>query len=601
MRLNVAKEMQIEFKAVSNIDELFQAFKLVYQQYLKFGYTQPRPAELRFFLRDLLPVSQCFVAMLDGEVIGTAASVQYSKIGLPCSNSFQPEIENLRAQARSLMESTKFACIANERGLEARNAGRSEVASRLLKLLFDWCEQIGCDDWLIVINPKHVPYYRDDLGFEVIGQERVCPHVRSAPGVLLRLDVKAIKSGLAPISSQTEELFLSHRTQHRIGAPARALEEQIAVFGLCDPHQFLNSSASETQMLFEHYPALLDLNEKLTKLNQDLGITTEQAERLRRLYIEHDPASMLVSHSKADVFSLKQELENFFLPLSMRVQRVKMNLNWQIHSDVPDLLGLDLFAMLCALLATVDDSIKAAPPYSEIMVEVSIDKKLYLTQFDKPSDLMLNSSKETNCSELLSLSSPTYKTFDLQFSIRGGVARVSNRCRQALNVLAGHAWLSNRHRIDTCCEMRIPAIQVSQDPELANPFNLSEKYKALLKARRARNKNVLLLEQDLINKKIVQHCLSSRGHLVHSQLDSLFKIDDKHHKFDIVIVDRQVSSSFINAIREHDRNTGQRTPILALGHGFTVSSEIRDQIDDSIPTPISPARFLATLDHVVGN
>ena len=43
-------------------------------------------------------------------------------------------------------------------------------------------------DFLIEVNPRHMLFYQRMLGFELFGEEKICPRV-NAPAVLLRLDL----------------------------------------------------------------------------------------------------------------------------------------------------------------------------------------------------------------------------------------------------------------------------------------------------------------------------------------------------------------------------------------------------------------------------
>jgi hypothetical protein len=116
----------------------------------------------------------------DDTVIGTITVGFDTGDGLLVDELYGEEIDKLRQQGLRVCEFTKLAI--DHKGASKRMiAGLFQVAS--LYAVRIW----GYTDIVIEVNPSHVPFYQRMLGFQPLGEERVCPRV-GAPALLLRLD-----------------------------------------------------------------------------------------------------------------------------------------------------------------------------------------------------------------------------------------------------------------------------------------------------------------------------------------------------------------------------------------------------------------------------
>jgi len=61
----------------------------------------------------------------------------------------------------------------------------------------------GASDLFIEVNPRHAPFYRRKIGFELVGEERVCPRV-NAPAVLLHKDLDVCTEELSRLGGLRE-------------------------------------------------------------------------------------------------------------------------------------------------------------------------------------------------------------------------------------------------------------------------------------------------------------------------------------------------------------------------------------------------------------
>ncbi|MHB1286610.1 MAG: N-acyl amino acid synthase FeeM domain-containing protein [Leptospirales bacterium] len=117
---------------------------------------------------------------MDNQVIGTITVGMESKDGLLADENYHQELNGLRAQGRKVCE---FNALAIDTGIKSKR-----VISSLfhIAMLYPW-GLFGYTDSVIEVTPKHAKFYQRMLGFNQIGEERVCPRVNVA-GVLLHLD-----------------------------------------------------------------------------------------------------------------------------------------------------------------------------------------------------------------------------------------------------------------------------------------------------------------------------------------------------------------------------------------------------------------------------
>lgn len=165
--------------------ERLRAWRLVYQCYLRKGYVEPRSDELLFGEHEMLPDSLTFICDRSREAVASLTLVFDSPLRLPADDLYREELNGFRQSGRKLCELVGL--------VNAESGTKSvEVVLHLFKLAY--LAARGKDratDFVITVNPRHVPYYRRTLLFEVAGEERPCPKVCGAPAVLMRLDLLA--------------------------------------------------------------------------------------------------------------------------------------------------------------------------------------------------------------------------------------------------------------------------------------------------------------------------------------------------------------------------------------------------------------------------
>ena len=114
-------------------------------------------------------------------VVGTLTLGLDSPEGMVVDQLYKREADQLRAAGRKPCDITRLAV---DQDIKSKS-----VLGALFHLSFIYGHNIHhATDFLIEVNPRHVPFYQRMLGFQPYGPEKTCPRV-NAPAVLLRLDL----------------------------------------------------------------------------------------------------------------------------------------------------------------------------------------------------------------------------------------------------------------------------------------------------------------------------------------------------------------------------------------------------------------------------
>jgi hypothetical protein len=117
-------------------------------------------------------------AETDGMLVGTMSLCLDRQGRLPADEVFGDRLDLLRRQGRRLCEPSRLAI---DRGVSKR------VFASLIHISYIYAHRVhGFSDYVIEVNPRHVAFYKNMLGFADFGGERACARV-GAPAVLLRL------------------------------------------------------------------------------------------------------------------------------------------------------------------------------------------------------------------------------------------------------------------------------------------------------------------------------------------------------------------------------------------------------------------------------
>ena len=172
----------INIKWADTLEELEQAFSLVHKEYLKSAYIEkPESSKIFFNIHNLLPNSAALIMRHGKEVISTMSIIIDNEFfKLPIDSTYPDEIEELRQKGRNICE---FSALATAQNFRWRN-----LFLYIFREMYWHAAENNINDICIMVNPKHVPFYRSILLFEDLGEEKIYSRL-GVPAIALRMNL----------------------------------------------------------------------------------------------------------------------------------------------------------------------------------------------------------------------------------------------------------------------------------------------------------------------------------------------------------------------------------------------------------------------------
>lgn len=150
---------EIEFKLAETKDELEQAFKLVYQGYLKSGSMAPDPSGVRITKYHILPTSSVVIACKAGKVIATASVLRSGDYGIPADKEFN--LSQFHASGHRIAEISSL-CVDDEYKNDSRH-----ILFALIKYVYEYAYiYLGVDVFIITIKKFRAHFYESIFNYQ---------------------------------------------------------------------------------------------------------------------------------------------------------------------------------------------------------------------------------------------------------------------------------------------------------------------------------------------------------------------------------------------------------------------------------------------------
>lgn len=174
----------LHFEPASTLAEVEAAWELVYRSYLRAGLITPHPFRLHTVPHAVQPHSVVICGKIQCLTVSTLSGYfdQPAGLGLPLDKIYRDELDELRADGRTLMEIGLFA---DRREHLHRSV---DAILELMRFVCYFGVTHGATDGIIGVHPQHAAFYTRLLGFEQIGEERPYETVNNNAALLLRLD-----------------------------------------------------------------------------------------------------------------------------------------------------------------------------------------------------------------------------------------------------------------------------------------------------------------------------------------------------------------------------------------------------------------------------
>jgi len=194
-----------------------QAYKLLYNIYLKSGLAKKTSSGLWLSIYDALPETTTLAAEdEEGHIVGALTLIFDSPFGLPSDKLYKTEIDELRHAKKQVCEIVSFSINS-----EAKSS--IKVLASLFYCSYLFALRIkNSTDFIITVNPSYNKLYCQKLLFNKIGPEKSYDRVNGAPAVLLKLSLKMPsilkhKQRIFPLYmldySEREEVDIAERIQ----------------------------------------------------------------------------------------------------------------------------------------------------------------------------------------------------------------------------------------------------------------------------------------------------------------------------------------------------------------------------------------------------
>lgn len=153
-------------------------------------------------------------------------------IGFPSDDIFKDRFQSLISSGRRVFEAVMLSCV------DAEDFQATDFSCAIISSVFSWLAMEGVDDVCLVCNPKHASFWVDRVGCEIVGNNKICRHVKGYPGVLVRLDLDAWRNGRLVVPN----------------AAKRVLPPVVTLNDVCTPR--FNLSPLDIQFLLDSKPDL---------------------------------------------------------------------------------------------------------------------------------------------------------------------------------------------------------------------------------------------------------------------------------------------------------------------------------------------------------
>lgn len=178
MRFLEAYPQDLKVMVAESREDLEIAFRILHDEYVRYGFMKPHPSGLRVTPYHALPSTTTLVAKWRGEVVGTVSLIRSSSFGFPLSKIFDISKHN-----RHGVRLAEVSALAIRRDFQGNHG---MVLFPLIKFVVTYAfEYFGVDKLVICVNPNRIEFYESLFFFERLSAQTVDKYdfVNGAPAV----------------------------------------------------------------------------------------------------------------------------------------------------------------------------------------------------------------------------------------------------------------------------------------------------------------------------------------------------------------------------------------------------------------------------------
>ncbi len=193
----------IEVREVQDTHEMDAVYRLIHDSFLERGYCTPQPNGKLIHHPHLDHVEETTVltAWENGKLVGTNSVTRDGPLGLPMDKDFKRECDDMRNEGRVLGASWRLGTHFSQRG-------DTRIIMALIEETICTVFRKGVQTGIFTFNPRHEGIYQRMLNMQSIAYSENVNGLKSAPAVLMRLDVENIPERWLELPSIKECLAL---------------------------------------------------------------------------------------------------------------------------------------------------------------------------------------------------------------------------------------------------------------------------------------------------------------------------------------------------------------------------------------------------------
>jgi signal transduction histidine kinase len=176
-------------------------------------------------------------------------------------------------------------------------------------------------------------------------------------------------------------------------------------------------------------------------------------------------------------------------------------------------------------------------------------------------------------------------------------------CKNLVNLLGGEIWLESTPKIGSTFYIRIPVDSVKKQLIPRNREDAKGKTKNLAISYNWNNKTILVAEDEDLNYKVLDTCLSRTNAQVIRAIDGATAIEIcKNQKIDVVLMDIQMPGMDGYEATQEIKKMNNRTPVI-VQTSFAMAGEkekcLQAGCDDFVSKPLNIEVLLKKIEHFI--
>jgi hypothetical protein len=171
---------RLQFGLATSLDEVLDAWGVVYEAYVRTGLIDPNPYGLHAAQVVVTTDTAVAVGRADGIPAVTATAICDGPDGLPLDTVYSEELRTLRWQGRYLVE---VGLVADARPDICET---STAFFEVIRYTFYYALHVGATDIICGMHPRRARLYQRLFGFKPWGSPRTYSTVRNHPVILMR-------------------------------------------------------------------------------------------------------------------------------------------------------------------------------------------------------------------------------------------------------------------------------------------------------------------------------------------------------------------------------------------------------------------------------